>query len=56
MGNRFKCNIEKILIIFFQIFKGHSKPIMFGDFEAQRHWMEVTINLPISKWLFYIKN
>jgi alpha-1,3-glucosyltransferase len=24
---------------------------MFGDFEAQRHWMELTINLPINEWL-----
>lgn len=24
-----------------------------GDFEAQRHWMEVTINLPIKEWYFY---
>lgn len=23
---------------------------MFGDFEAQRHWMEITINLPIDEW------
>ena len=26
---------------------------MFGDFEAQRHWMELTINLPISQWYFF---
>jgi len=23
---------------------------MFGDFEAQRHWLEVTVNLPVSDW------
>jgi alpha-1,3-glucosyltransferase len=23
---------------------------MFGDFEAQRHWMELTVNLPINQW------
>jgi len=23
---------------------------MFGDYEAQRHWMELTINLPIRDW------
>lgn len=28
------------------------KPIN-GDFEAQRHWMEITINLPINQWYFY---
>lgn len=26
---------------------------MHGDYEAQRHWMEITINLPISQWYFY---
>lgn len=26
---------------------------MHGDFEAQRHWMELTTNLPISQWYFY---
>lgn len=24
-----------------------------GDFEAQRHWMELTIHLPLSKWYTY---
>lgn len=28
------------------------KPIN-GDFEAQRHWMEITIHLPIKEWYFY---
>ena len=22
----------------------------FGDYEAQRHWMEITINTPIEEW------
>uniref|UniRef100_A0A7C9ELX7 Alpha-1,3-glucosyltransferase n=1 Tax=Opuntia streptacantha TaxID=393608 RepID=A0A7C9ELX7_OPUST len=22
----------------------------FGDFEAQRHWMEITVNLPVKEW------
>jgi alpha-1,3-glucosyltransferase len=26
---------------------------MHGDFEAQRHWMEVTINLPATHWYFH---
>jgi alpha-1,3-glucosyltransferase len=29
---------------------GEAKPPMFGDYEAQRHWQEVTANLPISDW------
>ena len=23
---------------------------MHGDFEAQRHWMEIAVNLPPSQW------
>ena len=26
---------------------------MHGDYEAQRHWMEITAHLPISQWYFY---
>lgn len=26
---------------------------MFGDYEAQRHWMELTIHLPIRQWYTY---
>ncbi|KAA8530564.1 hypothetical protein F0562_005273 [Nyssa sinensis] len=26
--------------------RGFGNPPMFGDYEAQRHWMEITINLP----------
>lgn len=29
---------------------GAGKPPMFGDYEAQRHWQEVTYNLPIQQW------
>lgn len=29
---------------------GQSKPPMYGDYEAQRHWQEVTVNLPITDW------
>ena len=29
---------------------GEASPPMFGDFEAQRHWMEITTNLPIGEW------
>ncbi|XP_076463078.1 dolichyl pyrophosphate Man9GlcNAc2 alpha-1,3-glucosyltransferase-like [Babylonia areolata] len=31
-------------------YSGCNKPPMFGDFEAQRHWMEITVNLPTSQW------
>ncbi|CAH0479787.1 unnamed protein product [Peronospora belbahrii] len=33
-------------------YSGEDTPPMFGDYEAQRHWMEITINLPISHWYF----
>ena len=26
---------------------------MHGDFEAQRHWMELTVNLSTARWYFY---
>lgn len=29
---------------------GQGKPPMHGDYEAQRHWMEVTVNLPVGDW------
>ncbi|ULU04295.1 hypothetical protein L3Y34_017228 [Caenorhabditis briggsae] len=29
---------------------GESQPPMYGDYEAQRHWMEITFNLPIEHW------
>ena len=25
---------------------------MYGDYEAQRHWQEITVNLPVDKWYF----
>jgi alpha-1,3-glucosyltransferase len=31
-------------------YSGFKTPPKFGDFEAQRHWMEITINLPIREW------
>ncbi|EGF83062.1 hypothetical protein BATDEDRAFT_2229, partial [Batrachochytrium dendrobatidis JAM81] len=32
---------------------GLNTPPMFGDFEAQRHWMELTTHLPRSEWYRY---
>lgn len=34
-------------------YSGFHRPPMHGDFEAQRHWMEVTINLPVTHWYFH---
>nr|VZI50682.1 unnamed protein product [Spirometra erinaceieuropaei] len=33
-------------------YSGAGSPPMFGDFEAQRHWMEITVNLPARSWYF----
>ncbi|XP_011645953.1 probable dolichyl pyrophosphate Man9GlcNAc2 alpha-1,3-glucosyltransferase [Pogonomyrmex barbatus] len=29
---------------------GEGKPPMYGDYEAQRHWQEITLNLPSDEW------
>ncbi|OJD22082.1 hypothetical protein ACJ73_06575 [Blastomyces percursus] len=34
-------------------YSGQNTPPMYGDFEAQRHWMEITNHLPVSLWYFY---
>ncbi|KAI9505192.1 Glucosyltransferase-like protein [Coemansia spiralis] len=34
-------------------YSGYQQPPMYGDYEAQRHWMEITTHLPASKWYFY---
>ena len=34
-------------------YSGYKDGPMHGDFEAQRHWMEITQHLPISKWYYY---
>ncbi|KAG6651946.1 probable dolichyl pyrophosphate Man9GlcNAc2 alpha-1,3-glucosyltransferase [Carya illinoinensis] len=31
-------------------YSGAGNPPKYGDFEAQRHWMEITINLPVKEW------
>lgn len=34
-------------------FSGMDTPPMYGDFEAQRHWMEITTQLPIAQWYWH---
>ncbi|KAL5016302.1 hypothetical protein ScPMuIL_005891 [Solemya velum] len=31
-------------------YSGAGSPPLYGDYEAQRHWMEITYNLPIEEW------
>uniref|UniRef100_A0A915PDJ5 Alpha-1,3-glucosyltransferase n=1 Tax=Setaria digitata TaxID=48799 RepID=A0A915PDJ5_9BILA len=31
-------------------YSGRATPPMYGDYEAQRHWMEITYHLPINQW------
>jgi alpha-1,3-glucosyltransferase len=31
-------------------YSGFNVPPMFGDYEAQRHWLEITTNLPAREW------
>ena len=45
--------VFRIVIAMYQPHSGKSNPPIYGDFEAQRHWIEVTKNLPISNWYFY---
>ncbi|XP_046801064.1 dolichyl pyrophosphate Man9GlcNAc2 alpha-1,3-glucosyltransferase isoform X5 [Lucilia cuprina] len=33
-------------IVSLSSYSGASTPPMFGDYEAQRHWQEITYNLP----------
>jgi len=30
--------------------KGENKPPMYGDFEAQRHWIELALHLEPREW------
>ena len=47
------CCLVSIMLRSFVGQWGHSgadKPPMYGDFEAQRHWMEITTAIPIGEW------
>ena len=34
-------------------YSGAHSPPMYGDYEAQRHWMELTLHLPATLWYYY---
>lgn len=50
------CFLIHTLSIFIKIligtygYSGEKVPPKYGDFEAQRHWMEITNNIPIKNW------
>lgn len=32
----------------------HNRPVKYGgDYEAQRHWMEITLHLPLKEWYYH---
>lgn len=35
------------------VYLGQNTPPMFGDYEAQRHWMELTVHLSMNQWYTY---
>ena len=34
-------------------YSGYNDPPQFGDYEAQRHWMELTLHTPTKEWYIY---
>ena len=38
------------LFVGLQGHSGRARPPLYGDFEAQRHWCEVTAHLPVGEW------
>ncbi|KAF9013270.1 glucosyltransferase [Cyathus striatus] len=51
------CAIGAATLVKFSVglgsYSGQGTPPMFGDYEAQRHWMELTVHLPTSQWYNY---
>ena len=37
-------------LVALQPYSGMGQPPEYGDFEAQRHWMELTVNLDVHEW------
>lgn len=38
------------LLVSLHSYSGAGIAPLFGDFEAQRHWMEITVNVPLKDW------
>ncbi|KAL5974921.1 hypothetical protein ACLOJK_031597 [Asimina triloba] len=43
------CFLVRVLVSLHP-YSGAGRPPMYGDFEAQRHWMEVTLHTPPKEW------
>ncbi|CAG0890648.1 unnamed protein product [Cyprideis torosa] len=52
LGKLLSLSVALVLrvIVARQPHSGEGTPPMYGDYEAQRHWMEVTWNLPVRDW------
>ena len=53
MDGLFAAMAAAVLVRYLVSLHGHSgeaTPPMFGDYEAQRHWMEITTALPVREW------
>jgi alpha-1,3-glucosyltransferase len=42
--------LYRVIVATTQPYSGYATPPRFGDFEAQRHWMEITVNTPVMGW------
>eukprot|EP01061_Rhynchopus_euleeides_P009068 TRINITY_DN18223_c0_g1_i1.p1 TRINITY_DN18223_c0_g1~~TRINITY_DN18223_c0_g1_i1.p1 ORF type:complete len:539 (+),score=208.93 TRINITY_DN18223_c0_g1_i1:47-1618(+) len=40
-------------VLFMHPHSGEATPPMYGDYEAQRHWMEITTQIPLKQWYSY---
>ncbi|EJC98153.1 glucosyltransferase [Fomitiporia mediterranea MF3/22] len=51
------CSVTAALLVKWCVglggYSGAGTPPLYGDFEAQRHWMEITNHLPIRQWYTY---
>jgi hypothetical protein len=44
------------IVLLFRYLTGMSTPPMYGDYEAQRHWMEITYHTPVREWYWTTAN
>ncbi|VDL78336.1 unnamed protein product [Nippostrongylus brasiliensis] len=51
VGSYSGCVVSAMSLISCRLASGEGKPPMFGDFEAQRHWMEITLHLPVRQYV-----